>query len=85
VQDLTEEVSGLPPPLASSLEEGLQMSREIIGRYLPNLSWLVLGIGLGEECTSLHTRWQAGNTALSIYGLTPELHCRSGNGQPPRD
>jgi hypothetical protein len=46
------------------------MSRLIIGRYLPNITHLLMWVSLGDSGVSPHTRWNAGNTALSGYGLT---------------
>lgn len=81
VRDLSEAVSGLPEPMASTSEEGVRLSHEIIGRYLPNLGCLLARIALGEECKSLHTRWQATQCALALSELAPDSRGSSSDGQ----
>jgi len=83
VQDLNDEVSGLPEPMASTALEGATMSHEILGRYLPNFACLLTGIALGDACKSLHTRWQATQSAMAMYGLAPELRGSADSGQSP--
>ena len=70
VEEMAEGVSDLPPSLARTVDEGLQMSRLIIARHLPNIAHLLIWIALGDSGVSAHTRWNASNTALAVYNLT---------------
>jgi len=73
VEEMQEE-SNLPPPLARSVDEGLQMTRLLIAKHLPNLAHLLLWVALGDSGVGPHTRWNAANTGLAVYKLTePKL------------
>jgi hypothetical protein len=88
VTKLVEEMdadSNLPQSLAQTVNEGLQMSRLIVGRYLPNITHLLMWVAIGDSGVSPHTRWNAANTALSVYNLTePRLPIPDNNTLPPQ-
>jgi len=75
-----EEASDLPPPLARTAAEGQRMTRAILGQYLPNISHVILWVAIGDSNVSAHTRWNAANTALSLYNATnPEPAAPTGD------
>ena len=75
--------SDLPAPLARTAEEGMRMSRAIIGRYMPNFAHFLTWVAIGDSGVSPHTRWNAANTALSLFELTtPEPAVATGNTLP---
>jgi hypothetical protein len=84
VDEMRRGASDLPQPLARTVDEGLQMSRLIIGMHLPNITHLLMWVALGESGVSPHTRWNAANTMLSVYGLSePKVPGPDNNTLPP--
>lgn len=67
-----EPIPELPPPLAHGARQGTQLAHEIVGQFLPNLALTLIAIAIGEETKSLHTRWQAAQAALNLYGMAGE-------------
>ena len=48
------------------------MAHEIIGCYMPNFALSAVGIVLGPDTPTVHTKWQAIQCGVAIYQLAPQ-------------